>query len=73
MAYELLVATNAVRNLIRKGEIHQIKTTIETSQRVGMRTMNQSLIELVRKNVINVEEAREHTADPASLEKELRS
>ncbi|MBN2083439.1 type IV pilus twitching motility protein PilT [bacterium] len=73
MAYELLIATNAVRNLIRKGEIHQIKTTIETSQRVGMRTMNQSLIELVRKNVINIEEAREHTSDPASLEKELRS
>ncbi len=71
MAYELLVASNAVRNQIRKGEIHQIKTTIETSGNEGMRTLNASLAELVRKNSITREEAREHSSQPADLEKML--
>jgi twitching motility protein PilT len=72
LAYEFLIATNAVRNQIRKGEIHQIKTTIETSGHLGMKTMNMSLIELVRKNIITAEEAREHSSEPAQLERELR-
>jgi twitching motility protein PilT len=71
MAYELLIASNAVRNQIRKGEIHQIKTTIETSGNEGMRTLNASLAELVRKNSITREEAREHSSQPADLEKML--
>jgi len=72
MAYELLIATNAVRNLIREGRTHQLKNTMEISQDIGMRTMNMSLVELVRKNIVTREEAREHSTVPAELDKELQ-
>ena len=72
LSYELLIATNAIRNMIRDDKVHQIKTALETSQAVGMRTMNMSLIDLVKKNIISREEARQHTTVPAELEKELR-
>jgi len=72
MAYELLIANSAVRNLIRKGDIHQIPSTIEVHARLGMRTLNKPLVELVRSNQITLEEAREHSSDPANLEKEMR-
>ena len=52
LAYELLIANNAVRNLIREGKIHQIPSAIETGAQFGMRTMYMSLIDLVRKNVV---------------------
>jgi len=69
MAYELLTATNAVRNLIREGKIHQIPATIETGQKSGMRTMNATLLELVRKNIVTREEARAHATNPAEFDK----
>jgi len=72
LSYELLIATNAIRNMIRDDKVHQIKTALETSQAVGMRTMNMSLIDLVKKNIVSREEARQHSTIPAELEKELR-
>jgi twitching motility protein PilT len=72
LAYELLVANNAVRNLIREGKIHQIPSTIETGQASGMRTMHMSLIELVHKNIITREEAREHATNPTEFDKLFR-
>ena len=72
LAYELLVANNAVRNLIREGKIHQIPSTIETGQAFGMRTLSMSLIELVHKNVITREEAREHATNPTEFDKLFR-
>jgi len=47
-AVEILIATHAVRNLIRRGEDHQIYTTIGTGRSEGMINMEQSLAELVR-------------------------
>jgi twitching motility protein PilT len=69
LAYELLIATNAIRNLIREGKIHQIPTSIETGQNVGMKTMNMSLLELVQKSQVTKEEARTHATNPADFEK----
>jgi twitching motility protein PilT len=69
LAYELLIANNAVRNLIREGKIHQIPTTIETGQSAGMKTMNMSLLELVKKNQVTKEEARTHATNPGEFEK----
>lgn len=69
LAYELLVASNAIRNLIREGKIHQIPTSIETGQSLGMKTMNMSLFELVKKNQVTREEARAHATNPADFEK----
>jgi twitching motility protein PilT len=52
-ALEILVATPAIRNLIRDDKIHQIYGTMQTGQeKYGMQTMNQSLARLVDKRVI---------------------
>jgi twitching motility protein PilT len=69
LAYELLVANNAVRNLIRDGKTHQIPTTIETGQSLGMRTLQMSLVDLVKQNIVSREEARAHASVPADFDK----
>jgi twitching motility protein PilT len=69
MAYELLVATSAIKNLIRDNKIHQIQTAIETGQQHGMRTMNMSLFELVKKSIVTREEARGHATIPLDFDK----
>ena len=57
LAAEVLVATASVRNLIREGKVHQIGAMMETGARDGMRTMSQSLLELVNKNLLAPEQA----------------
>jgi len=57
-ALEILVATPAIRNLIRDDKIHQIYGTMQSGQeKYGMQTMNQSLVRLVEKRVISREVA----------------
>ena len=57
-ALEILVATPAIRNLIRDDKIHQIYGTMQSGQeKYGMQTMNQSLVKLVEKRVISKEVA----------------
>lgn len=52
-AFEIMVATPAIRNLIREEKIHQIDTLIQTSGKRGMQTMDNSLLELHNKGVIS--------------------
>jgi twitching motility protein PilT len=59
-ATEVLVATIAVRNLIRTGQDHQIRSQISTGSADGMMTMDQSLAELVRARRISRETALAH-------------
>ncbi len=59
-AVEVMVATHAVRNLVRKGEDHQIYTAIGTGRSEGMITMEQSLAEMVRVGRIARETAMAH-------------
>lgn len=59
-AYELLVNTPAVANLIREGRTHEIQIMIETGSKHGMIDMNQRLASLVRKGVISLEDARRY-------------
>ena len=47
-ATEIMIATDAVRALIRKGDDHQLRSQISTSKAEGMMTMEQSLAEMVR-------------------------
>ena len=56
LATEVLIATPAIRSLIREGKVHQIYSVLQTSQRDGMRTMNQSLADLYNKGVVTYEE-----------------
>jgi twitching motility protein PilT len=56
-AYEILYSTPAVANLIRESKTYQIYSVIQTSRGAGMMTLNDSLIELVRKRVVDPKEA----------------
>jgi len=67
MAMEILVATPAIRNLIREEKIHQIYSAMQAGQKFGMQTMNQSLLNLVQRGRISREEALNRTMDPQEL------
>jgi len=66
---EVLIATSAVRALIRDDKAHQIFSLIQTGGKVGMRTMNQSLYELYRTNQITFDDALSRTTDPDDLKR----
>ncbi len=68
-AYELLINTNAVANLIREKRTHEINTVIETGLEQGMIGMDRCLSDLVRAGEISVENAYAHSLNPKALEK----
>jgi len=70
-AYELMISTPAVANLIREKRTHEIQTVIETGSEEGMIDMNRSLAELVRGGEISVESAYSRTWNPRTLERLL--
>lgn len=70
-AYELLVANNAVANLIREKRTHEIQTVIETGADDGMIDMNRSLAELVRMGEITAESAYSRSWNPKTLQRLL--
>ena len=55
--FEVMLATDAIRNLIREGRTEQIPTYLQTSGQYGMNTMDQHLDDLSRSGVITLEEA----------------
>ena len=59
VAVEVLVATPAIRNLIREGKTHQIYSSLQAGARSGMQTMDAHLAELVRTGKVDYEVARE--------------
>lgn len=66
-ALEIMIGTNAVKNLIREGKIHQLPSTLQTGQAAGMKTMESSLLELIESNIIATETALEKGLDPRLL------
>jgi twitching motility protein PilT len=70
-AVEVLIATPAIRNLIREGKTQQIYNAIQTGGAQGMQTMEQSLFELVKKRLITPEEAMDCTMHPEDLKRML--
>lgn len=66
-ACEVLVATPAVRNLIREGKAHQIYSTMQAGAKHGMQTMDQSLADLVKAGRIEYDAAIEKCADEQNL------
>ena len=53
-AHEIMLGTPAIRNLIREAKVAQMYSTIQTSNNVGMQTLDQNLTELVKRNVISL-------------------
>ncbi len=68
-AYELLINNAAVSNLVRERRTHEIQTVIETGLEHGMIDMNRSLVELVQKGEITVENAFAYSTNPKGLER----
>jgi twitching motility protein PilT len=67
VAAEVLVATPAVRNLIREGKTHQIYSAMQAGGKYGMQTMDMSLADLVRKGSVSLEMALERCANEDDL------
>ena len=57
-AHEIMIGTSAIRNLIRENKIAQMYSVIQTSLNAGMQTLDQCLVELVKRNLINPQEAK---------------
>ncbi len=57
-AHEIMIGTPAIRNLIRENKVAQMYSAIQTGQNFGMQTLDQNLLELVRRNVVSGAEAR---------------
>ena len=70
-AFEVMVATSAVRNNIRENKTHQLASMIQTGQKQRMQTLDQVLIKLVEQGVIAVEDAAARAKDRGEFERLL--
>jgi len=66
-ACEIMLANPAIRNLIRERKVFQIDLVIETSLQEGMLSLNRSLVNLVKKKEISLENAENYSLNPAEL------
>src|SRR3989344_9061500 len=71
-AAEILVATPAVRNIIREGKSHQLDAVIQTGGEFGMQSMDKTLVSLIHAGTISYEEARNFAVDIEELDRLMR-
>lgn len=71
-AAEILVATPAVRNIIREGKSHQLEAVIQTGSEFGMQSMDKTLVELIHAGTITYDEARNYAVDLGELDRLMR-
>ena len=71
-AAEILVATPAVRNIIREGKSHQLEAVIQTGAEYGMQSMDKTLVNLIHEGTISYEEARNYAVDLEELDRLMR-
>jgi twitching motility protein PilT len=71
LALEILLVTTAVSNMIREKKTFQIPSVLQTSRNIGMRLLNDSLIELVKSDIVDVDEAIDRASDKAGLKRDL--
>lgn len=72
VATEILVATPAVRNIIREGKSHQLDAVIQTGADQGMQSMDKNLVSLVQAGQVTYEEARNFAVDLTEFERMMR-
>ena len=70
-AFEVMHTNSAIRNLIRENKSHQILSIMQTNKRMGMQTMDDSLMDLVRTGRVGREIALTYAQDPASFERRI--
>jgi twitching motility protein PilT len=66
-AFEIMIATPAVRNIIRSGKSHQIQNVLETQVGIGMTTMDRSMIAMYRQGTVSHEVAARYVTNPTVL------
>jgi twitching motility protein PilT len=72
-AYEILLSTPAVANLIREGKTFQIPSIMQTNRKLGMVTMNEALLDLVEKGLVEPSEALLKAVDKAAFSAALKA
>lgn len=70
-AFEVMMVTHGISNLIREGKTHQIDNLIQTGNRYGMQTMDGTLLGLYKQNRISREDVMAYCFDPEIMEKML--
>jgi twitching motility protein PilT len=71
-AAEILIATPAVRNIIREGKSHQLEAVIQTGAEFGMQSMDKTLVGLIHGGTISYDEARNYAIDLNELDRLMR-
>ncbi|QQS20353.1 type IV pilus twitching motility protein PilT [Candidatus Saccharibacteria bacterium] len=71
-AAEILIATPAVRNIIREGKTHQLDAVIQTGAEFGMQSMDKQLVQLIHTGTISYDEARNYAIDIDELDRLMR-
>jgi twitching motility protein PilT len=67
MAQEIMIVTPAIANLIREGKAAQVYSAIQTGAKMEMQTMEQSLANMVKTGVLDIEEAIAKSSRPDEL------
>jgi len=71
-AAEILVATPAVRNIIREGKAHQLEAVIQTGAEHGMQSMDKTLVQLIHNGTVTYDEAKNYAVDIEELDRMMR-
>ena len=71
-ALEILIATPAVRNLIREGKTYQILSAMQTGKKYGMQTMDDAILAYLEKKMISADDAYSNSIEKAKFLKFLR-
>jgi twitching motility protein PilT len=71
LALEVMVATPAIRALVRDDKVHQIYSMMQSGQKYGMKTMNQSLADLYQAGQITINDAMGNSSNPNELSEML--
>lgn len=72
-AWEIMLGTPAIRNLIRENKIPQMYSVMQTGHALGMQTMDQCLLDLVRRRLITVDVVRERVLDKSKIDSMMNS
>jgi twitching motility protein PilT len=72
-AFEIMIATPAVRNTIREGKTFQLANAMQLGAKDGMQSLDYALADLVNKHIVTEEEAMSKSSNPEQLSKLLRS
>ncbi len=70
-AFEIMLCTDAISNMIRENKCHQISSALQTGQKLGMQSLDMHIARLIKDNTVTYEVGRERCSDPNMLDKYL--